>query len=115
MGMNREEALQLWWGRALLLCSKLGPFHYLLTALLKPFALMLCLNITTTSVFKGEQPGRTEVLITADTKPSVGLSKSDQGNALKKLNFIQGTISGEQDPYQMATTSSKNKGLLTLG
>lgn len=69
---------------------------------------------------KGKQSSTAGVLINADTKPSVGLFKSVRSEkCIKEIKFhensLQGTISGEQDPYQMATTSSKYKGALTLG
>lgn len=71
-------------------------------------------------VLKGKQLSRAGILINADTKPSVRLSKSVRSeDCIKEIKFhessLQGTISGEQDPYQMATMSSKYKGALTLG
>lgn len=63
---------------------------------------------------------RVGILINADTEPNVGLSKSVRlEKSIKEIKFhegsLQGIISGNQNPYQVATVSSKYRGALTWG
>lgn len=86
----------------------------------KPFpsVMPLCLIIAITFLLKEKHLNGAGILINADTKPSVGLTKSVRSEkCIKEIKFhegsLEGTISGKQNPYQMATKPSKYKGVLT--
>lgn len=121
-GNGQEKAVLLWWRKVLFFCSKLDLFCFgTLTNQLQAISIgdaFVFDHCYYFSLLKEKHSNGAGILINADTKPSVGLTKSGRSEkCIKEIKFhegsLEGTISGKQNPYQMATKPSKYKGVLT--